>query len=560
MSAGTVALILVLIVFPVTGENCLFDNSTWEQTRQSRRIKTLRQIDPDTLTDACFGRYLARTAGESGMDPFLAVRGRVVSSSTFSIGFLAELARANRVFSDDSWNAVLDLFEQKSGPLERIVNNLTESGRYRSADSVLAAFNTRPRLSEIMLTRWSDIALVLDKPEQSGELLCRASRTGSSRTILLTRSHLARLLGDCDEPERPAMLSRYLDCMLDSPNIDTVSLREWSSQTASRYGLYALQIATLVRLSTRSQPSGETLIMVAHTHFSKQRFDLSARAARAALSEHTLRSDLRFLAATLVYNCYSQLGKNDSALVWLEQVLPKASSVPPDAIALFQQAGLYSRADSLMALVRDPVARDSLAIRRHLYDGTPDRAWKLATALQSKPYWSKLASDALLWKARAALLSGNWSGLAGLDSALVDPAWHGAGELLTIRYRYGRLKNDPLSLRLWSRIENDLLKQALDSAAIHVEQTAVSPQSRQLLLAVVIRVILDNNRIETASRLLADLDLSLAAPEMLFFSAETLLQQGKFERARELLRGLMMTHPRDIYSSKARVLLRQSGT
>jgi tetratricopeptide (TPR) repeat protein len=353
-------------------------------------------------------------------------------------------------------------------------------------------------------------------------------------------------------------LRTYGDCMLKQADVDTVRLRGWLTRSLSRFGLYQEELAMLTRTETPDTPIGRTLFSLAQRHFSRRRHQPALVAARAAY-ERVSREDLRSLCATIIYQSYVRQGKSDSALTWLKRADLSTARARMQAAVLYQQSGSLAKADSIVGLLHPGINRDTLAIRQLLFEGNPDSAAEAALALGSRGDTRQLRQLSGLWRVRSLLFATDMASFKQtLESLRFPPTWPYAAEMLRHRYSFERVKTDPAAMSTWAQLEYALYRGEPEDAIPSLRAESYSGPAAALLVLRLARALLQDNRPAKARTVLAELDAAQAPPEHMYYCAEALYELGEPGEARELLQELIMAHPQDIFSSKARVLLQKT--
>ena len=546
---------------PAPEPACPFVPATWERLRPSVRAAALRTPHPASLSQECLLHFLQRLRENPAPAPapFDALQAQVGGAGRFPLDLLSALAHDHHdSFTPSAWREVFALWRRINGDELALVGELTARGEHRRADSLLGAFDAAGELGFEHLVSWCDIALVLGNEERCSRLVCRLGATVQGRLMIIARAHLARFIAQAPASRREGMITSYRDCLLEQPDADTAGVREWAAQTAARHELHQLQITSLHQLATPPASVVDELTALARNHLRRGRTEYALLAARALVPLAPPGTPPWRTAAALLWTIHSDRGNNDSALVWLDQVLPGATTPPPQAVALYQLMGRRERADSLAALVRDPRSRDTLAIRSLLFAGDPQGAWARACSLGLRPHWRDADAEASLWVARTAVMAARRGALASLfDTTVVDPRWEGAGEFLSLRHFFETLPPTPPLPHLWGETQRLLACGRHDSLPHLFAHTRVSDTAALALLAVrAARSAFDAGAFDAAAYLLEHTAAGEGAAG-LYLRGHIHLRRGEHERARELLQRVLMEHPRDIYSGRARVLLRR---
>jgi hypothetical protein len=292
---------------------------------------------------------------------------------------------------------------------------------------------------------------------------------------------------------------------------------------------------------------------LAGRHFSSRRFDQAVKAARIAYDKSAAVEFKSFYAAIL-YQSYDRLGKRDSALIWLNKASLASPAQRVQAAALYQNAGLFEKADSLMRTLPQTADRDTLELRSLLFAGKTDSAAAAAGRIANGHHLAK--HEMTFWMLRISLYKKDIERTGSLlDSLSFDPGWVYAPEALLYQYYYERLKDDQAAFEDWAGIEYALYRNQTDKAASLIASERYAPRAAQILIFRAATALVAQGQLSQANRLLAFIKPDQAIPEQMYLCAEVLLKQGEIKPARTLLEQIILAHPRDIFSSRARMLL-----
>ena len=245
----------------------------------------------------------------------------------------------------------------------------------------------------------------------------------------------------------------------------------------------------------------------------------------------------------------------DSASYWLARASLTDERFRISAIAFLQSSGMLDRADSLMAGMRPSPGRDTLAIRRLLFAGDAMAAYARAKTMVHP------RDDAMLWKARTALFSGNAADLdEWIDTVSFSPSSPAGEELLSYRYRLAVLAAAPGALQDFSDISYALWCGKPDKAAAKKLSAAYPRQVREMLACDIIRSYAKVKRFGAAQALAEAIFIDTArvdsaGPELRYYYADVCIRQGNTERGAAMLEHLILADPDNVFSGRARVLL-----
>lgn len=542
---------------------CPYSSSAWNELRGSEKDKLLADPAVGNLSDTCFIRLLQKVRETEDQQHrtkaiISLIRRFVETKGHFSVSLLsAGMRQAEPSRTTPQWHSVLDLWKTHNGGLRQSVRVLEDAGRLHEADTVYTAFGIAGAINTHDLISWARLKAVLGDHRAASRLMCTVSEK-ERRLTAVARSQFLHMLRET-QPDTIAMaLQTYRECMLKHKDVDTVKLRGWITRSLSRFGLYHEEIATLIKMETRGGPVGQTLFSLAQRHFSRRRYELALAAARPAY-ERSTRANTRSVCATIIYQSYVQTGLADSALTWLKRADLTSPQARMQAAALYQQAGKLTKADSIVSLLAPGINRDTLAIRQLLFRGKPDSAAEAALRLGSQGGSEQLERTAGLWRARSLLFAADMASFKQtLDSLQFDPSWPYAAEMLRHRYSFERVKSDPAAMSAWSQLEYALYRDEPTRAIPSLRAQKYAPPAAAMLVLRLARALLLDNRPAEAQTVLDALDATQAPPEHMYYCAEALYRQGEPQQARDLLQELIMAHPQDIFSSKARILLQKT--
>lgn len=558
--AGIAALLFALTAaHAVSAASCPYVESEWSELRGSRQRDLIESPELEELDRVCMGALLRRVAGSD--DHGGAVRAVQLLARYMSLGrplgyeLLAAGLRLGLPESDTAaWRAVCEHWEAQNGKVREQVVAYYGMTNLRGGDTLYQAFDLAGMLSPSEYLHWVTIKETLRDYQGVGHVLCRLG-TVEPRLGSLARSRMGRLLVDLDSTEASDILRTYQGCRLRSPEADTAALRDWLADAYARAGLYAEELEILVSLEAEHRPALQPLVRSARRHFSLKRFEHAARAARLAW-ERTRNTDIRSLCATIAYESFERLGMRDSAQQWLERTDLAAVGSVRRAVVFYQADGALGKADSLIRGMPAGPVQDTLRVRQLLYRGEPDSASAYARRMTGQAWWRSMPLYARFWQLRTALFAGDLAAYKAVDDSLhIDPAWEHAAEVLRYRYWHERVRSDAAAGQVWGAFERVLYAGNPRLADSLVAWERLSARCRGLFTVRIVKAFLAEDDLEAAARAAGTVDPVEASPEHTYYCAEVLQAQGENERARELLEQLILHHPGDIYSSKARVLL-----
>ncbi len=540
---------------------CVFDDSSWGNLRAGRRDALFENPPFADMDQACLVAMVQR---------WLSYSENMEGRADTAVGFVRRYAllydslslnafyRLSAIFADDalisSGSQLADVWVRHNGSFRAAQAEYGATGQFHSADSLYEALARLHAIDVFDLSQWAQIKGVLEDYDGAAEVFCMVS-SRDERLTNMVHSQLERLLDDADGETRRRALRRYFNCFIQSALADTAALAEWLSSVYDRYGLYDEEIALITRLGSGLRSEGRMLLLSAKRRFSQQLFRQAVEAALPAYQ--ALRTDSQKKeAAVLLYHAYTQLSHADSALFWFDKADVDDIGGIGQAVVLYQRATMFAKADSLLRTLPESMVYDTLAVRQLLFRNQPDRACALASQVTQKKTWSHFRDESVVWQVRTAVFAGKMQlAQAHLDTARIMPSSEYAQELLRHKLVLIRLKTDPAAFPVWARIQY----------ARYVEQPAMLPDSaaivsasavaRELAAPAAVTMLLEHNRVEAARAVCDGVTEKEASPEIWYLFAQTLLRAGELDRARSVLEQLLLDHPEDVFSEKARIYL-----
>ncbi|MBD3391588.1 MAG: hypothetical protein GF418_06020 [Chitinivibrionales bacterium] len=538
---------------------CMFADSAWDRARRSRKQDALASPSYESMDAPCFAWFLKRVrnnaGGQSG-DPLLHHLDRYLS-----VKGPPDLALMHQVMtavpeqeSPGLAGALVERWAMHHGRPREVLDAMEEEGAYRRMDSVYGIIDMTGALDVYDLLKWGRVRGILQDYAGAARVFCTASRD-EPRIVSMARAQLVQQVLDADTDARGRALDEYRACCLASGVVDTAGLLRWLAHTYARFELFENEIETIVEAAPDSRAAGAQLLLVARRRFSRGRFNEAIAAARPAhrfLGGHPSAKE----CAVLLYHAFARTGPPDSAIAWFDRAdLSDARSVAT-VVALYQEAGLFSEADSLIRALPPSAARDTLAFRQRIFMNRLQEARDLVLKRTAMRHWARLKDDAVLWKTRTAVYGGDLAAAIGhIDSTSIRPSWEAAHEMLTHKYVTQVFRSAPDAFGTWGRLARVLYagkpELMLDDTLGRHEPAAV----RELFAVTLAEALIRKRFFSEAAAVLSRVPREEATPRVAYFLAESLLMQGEVDRAKSILENLVVEHPHDVFSSKARMYL-----
>lgn len=439
-----------------------------------------------------------------------------------------------------------------SAPLRAQVEAFQQAGRIAQADSVLQVLDRSGQLNALDLLRWAQIKHIMGQSGPAGTLLCRASGR-DVRLAALVQAQALRMLETADSTTVEGTLGAYGSCALALPGKDSAAVRSWLAQAYAEFGLNSLAAMQLAHLSAAS--SGSQLLDMAEEALLQGQSSEAVSRGLAAYPRLNAPEDKQRCASVLC-DAYQHCDRLDSAVSWLRRTSPTQPSAQGAAATLYQRAGDVASADSIIALLPPGVQRDTLVIRQHLFAGRLPEALREAGLLRQRTHWRSLSDESYRWMLRTTLYSGTPSDASRLlDSAAIRPGTPAGDEIIGYRYLSKRIRTSQEAFGCWGGVELALYLRQPARAASLLADAHVTGDAQIVLAARIVPPLIRDRKLGEAIGLLGAVPAEKHTPELRYYLGEALLRRGELERGREVLRGLMLAHPHDVFSGRARILL-----
>lgn len=556
---------LFLIASPAISQSitpktvCPSSDSSWIHLQVRDRYGIIRN-NIEKIDEECFVNVLTIMLKEKNFDneSLSSTINKWIEKHGFTACFLNNIYWKTAV--RDHGNLLESLFasfEKKNGGPYQVVTGLIGAGKISLTDSLCEIYNATGKLNAPVLFRWIRVKTLLGKYNMIAPLACRCM-TNDPNLIQPALNQLSNAFEDMPADSADMVLRAFLKCSTAQPESDTSMLRSWIADAYEELGMSDREVQTLISLETASSPISDQLIDIAARNFSSHQFPNVIFPAREAY-KRVLSKDYKSLAAVLLYQAYMEMGRNDSAIYWIDKADLDSDKRKAEAIFLFQNSGLPKRAQSLLDSLDPSLTADTLLIRQYLLTGDLKNALKFT--FNKDNFIQKSRRESALWGARVLLFNDSAEALGNfLDSILIDPSWDIAAELIFDRYWLQRLKESSDALVMWMQIEYNCYIGKPEKSSETLLSGTLDPELKWRLAVRVAKALIAKRAFPAALKLLNGFDENSASSEFLYYKAEVLLSRGDTEKSRWILKQLLMKYPHDVYTGKARVILSHMNT
>ncbi|MBD3344652.1 MAG: hypothetical protein GF401_06285 [Chitinivibrionales bacterium] len=555
--------LIILTAFALVHSNeaeCIYSDSSWSTLSPAKRKAHLKNPDLAALDTNCFSLFLSRyssTYGERNTSIPILIEQYTQKKGFFSRDLLfSALREKTGKESKEDWNSLIAQWEKLNGPLKVAISRLHQAGNIAKADSLFRVLDHGMPLTGIDLIRWAQIKGVLEEYEKGAQLLCRIIKQ-EPQLKSLAQHDLSEIISDAPPEEKHTALNTFKTCYLQTLHRtdEIFQFRQWIAKLYLQHNFDKDAVTVLLETESDSLPIGNELLSLAMKRYRQNAFGKTIYPARTAYNRLDNKND-KVLCATLLSHSYQELGVVDSAIWWLEKTGLGKSSNKINAVTLYQNAGLHDRASKLINSMPPSINRDTLLIRQYIFTNKLDSAKTTTSLVTGKERWRNNKLEASLWKLRILLFSGKGNeAKAQLDSLNYQAAWPYAAEVLHYDFTFRRIKNFPDAFKDWGMVEHAYYTGNPGSVVLSSGFTTYPPPVIATIALRLSRAFMNKNDPENALITLNKIPHESVSPEVEYIRAEALIEAGRINEGKTLLEQLIMDHPHDVFSNKARILI-----
>lgn len=453
---------------------------------------------------------------------------------------------------------IIKLGKSNNGSIRKNLVQLEERGLYAEADSLYNDLFLLSLYDVYDLLKWTKIKGILGDYNGAAKIYCEVSQFRKN-FISIAQNQFARLLAESDSSDiQRSALEIYKKCYLSKPNSDTLSLSNWLSRTYARFKLFSEEDNAIVELDNNAKSKGKRLLRAAQRRFSN-RFFTEAIPPALKSWKYLSTEPQRQRCAIILYQSYSNIGKADSAIVWLEKVKLTNDLSKTDAVVLYQLTGLFKKSYCIINTLKESINRDTLTIRQFLFERKFENACSFVTKCTKAKHWRQARIDNFLWKIRTSVFSGVLEDatlyLDSINSIGSSPSWRYASEILVYRMAIQRLGIHPTAFAYWGKLRY--------FAYIKTPQYMIAGFNKEKwpltileYFTITLTQALIKNELYEKAQYVLDLVLELNESQQLnYFRALASFNMGYIEKAKKLFENIILFDPDDVFAHKARIYL-----
>lgn len=555
---GVIAFLFFFGVKPVYC-GCPDSDSFWLKSNSSLKMQFLLE-HCNQIDSVCFCSVIETLlARGKKVDPdsmILFVK-RWAENNKTSTGLLLKCYRSELIYSARPvWSIIFADWQHDNQTVYHEFDNLIKSGMHSIADTLYSIFDAEGKLEPQDWLRWAKLKALIGDYSKVATLCCRVIQLEPGLSEF-TLYQFGLILEDSDSAVSDNMMEQFYKCSLRDPETDTLSIRSWLADTYSKLGFFRQELNIFKVMSASGVSVAARALDAARSRFSRKRFRDAIDAARMSYL-NTDRFALKSAAASLIYQSFTKLGEKDSAAQWLNRIDLGSDKNRIEAICFYQNNGDFSNAARLIDTLSVSVARDSLVIRQFILQGNFQKAYDFLS--KPKPYIHNDQQSFSLWMARMLLFCSKYDEFtAFIDTLEIAPFWACAAELISYQYWLQFLGNSTESLVAWANIEYNLYCGSFHKVSQILSHYQIPDGHRWKLALHASKSCLKRGQQKEALSLLKNADVKEIAPEFLYFKAEAFYRCGESDSAKLIFNKIMLEHPADLFSEKARVFLTEYG-
>ena len=230
-----------------------------------------------------------------------------------------------------------------------------------------------------------------------------------------------------------------------------------------------------------------------------------------------------------------------------------------NAVVLYQEAGLFGKANDIITTLKTSVSRDTLTIRQLLFEGKIENARSFIIKCSKAGHWQSARLDNFLWKIRTGVFSGilNDAGvyIDSINSIGIPPSWHYAKEILIYRMALQRLGVNQPAFAYWGQLRYFAFIKKPQNMIDGFNKDKWSLNIREYFAASLVEALIANKLYEKAHYVLGLVPELHESQQINYFRALVSFKLGYLEKAKNLFENIILTDPDGVFSHKARIYL-----
>lgn len=539
---------------------CYSADSLSDKQRLSRQIEQALQ-NRSGSDESCLSSIIGAFSTENKEDTeglrFL-IEHFFASTSSKGHALLISGFRNKTIYKNSElWQAIKKGWLKKNRSPHEAFMALLNDGFPAMADTVYTIFDDDTILDKYDMARWANVKSVTGDYYKIPDLLCRSLKAADKRFIEFTFLQFSQLLQEAGPEITDTVVELFSQHCFPSLKMDDEeksSVFSWIIGTWGEQNKYRKQIEFIKLSVPREQEQCALLCQLSESNFMRRNFVAAAAVASAAYNvkgdEHSKK-----LAAKVALKSWVALNRSDSVMAWIERAGLENDIGRTEAVVLYQNKGNIDKSKQLLDALPQSLSKDTLRIRQSLCaKEKEDVAFSL---LEKSPHLSQEPVLSQIWRLQLLLFYNKFATFQHeVDSLRMLPDWSYFPQLLRYRYWVQICGGQEDMLAIWAAVEyNNSIGKPQNSSVLFSGGAIAEPQ--RSLFALEVANELSKKSAEEVVQFFDSCNDTFSDPGVLYCKAEANFGTGNQKLAVELLQSIVINHPYDVYSGKARVLLKK---
>jgi hypothetical protein len=558
-----ITIVLLFMHFVINASlhaQCFSADSLADKQYISRKIEQISQ-NISGIDETCFAKSMdAFTAGKKENTEGLRLLIELFFAHTKSKGhaLLFSGFRNKAIYKNSElWQVIKAGWMKKNRSPQEAFMTLLNDGFPAMADTVFIIFDSDTVLDKYDMARWARVKSVTGDYYKIPDLLCRSLTSADRRFIEITLMQFSEILQETG-PEITdtvvELFSRHCFPSLRMDDQEKSTVFSWVIGTWGELNKYRKQIEFVKRSVLVEQEQCMLLYQLSESNYTRKNYIAAAAAASAA---YNVKGDEKgkSQAAKIAFQSWVALNRSDSVMVWLERAGVEYNIGRTEAVTLYQNKGQLDKSKQLLDALPQSLSKDTLRIRQCLCANEKE---EVAFALLEKsPHLSQEPVLSEIWRLQLLLFYKKFATFQHeVDSLRVLQDWSYFPQLLRYRYWVQICSGQEDLLAIWAAVEYNNFTGKPQNSSVLFNGGAIAEPQRSLLALEVAKALSTQSAEEVVQFFDACKD-TFSDPGVLYCKAEANLGAGNQNLATDLLQSIVMNYPFNVYSGKARILLKK---
>ncbi len=458
--------------------------------------------------------------------------------------------------SSELWQVIKKGWLKKNRSPQEAFVRLLNDGFPAMADTVYTIFDRDSLLDKYDMARWAKVKIVTGDYYKISDLLCRSLNAADKRFIEFTFMQFSQILQEAGPEVSDTVVELFSHNCFPAFNMndeEKSTVFSWIIGTWGELNKYRKQIEFIKRTVHNTQEQSTLLCQLSESNFNRRNFIAAAAAASAAYNVKSDENSKR-QAAKVAFQSWMALNRSDSVIVWIERAGLENDIGRAEAVTLYQNRGEFEKSKLLLDEFPQSLSKDTLQIRQSVC--TKDKESATFSLLEKSPYLSKEPVLSQIWRLQLLLFYNKFATfMHEVDSLRMLQDWSYFPQLLRYRYWVQICGGQEDMLAIWAAVEYNNFTGNPKNSNVLFSGGAIAEPQRSLLALEVAKAL--SPQAEEVVRFFDSCKDTFTDPGVLYCKAEANFSAGNQKLAEELLQSIVMSHPYDVYSGKARVLLKK---